>query len=294
MKRLLLIAVALCLGISVTFAWIFGNAMTARGPVPPSPLPSGATLVHVLTSDKLRLSGNFWPGHDGRAPGLLMLHGIGSSRQQFDEEAAAFAEKGYAVLAINLRAHGDSEGEVRSFGLLEGRDAHAAFDWLKLHQHGAKIGVIGSSLGGAAALLGEKGPLRADAMVLNVVFPDIHRAIRNRIGGMIGALLGWIGEPLLSYQAPLRFGVWPGALSPVSAIKEYHGAAFIIGGGKDTFTPPNETRELYDAAAGPKQLWIVPNADHNQTADNDDYMKRIASFFDQLLMSRVTATPSPS
>ena len=158
-RRLLLIAAVLGLVIVLIAAWQVGNAASARTDVPPTPLPKGATLVHIKTSDGIMLSGNFWPGKTANAPGLLMLHGIGSSRHQFDDEGADFAERGYAVLAINFRAHGDSTGNLRSFGLFEGRDAHATFDWLKLREHGAKIGVIGSSLGGAAALLGERGPL---------------------------------------------------------------------------------------------------------------------------------------
>jgi alpha/beta superfamily hydrolase len=91
------------------------------------------------------------------------------------------ARLGYAALTIDFRGHGESEMAERSFGLREATDAASAFRWLKQHQRGARVAVIGNSLGVAAALLGSAGPLPADALVLQAVYPDIRRAIRNRL-----------------------------------------------------------------------------------------------------------------
>jgi uncharacterized protein len=269
---------AIVLLIGLAFSWGFGSMMVARGTVPNGALPGGASLVEVTSPDGVALKGNFWPGAGNRAPGIVLLHGLGSSRHQFDGQALAFAAKGYAVLAINMRAHGDSGGDTRSFGWFEARDAHAAFAWLKTKQNGAKIGVVGMSLGGAAALLGPDGPLPADAMVLTVVYPDIRHAIRNRMAKIIGWPLGALAEPLLSYQAPLRFGVWPADLAPVTAIRAVHAPVFIIGGEKDIFTPPDETRSIFAAANNPKTLWIVPGADHNGASGDSQYQPRVEAF----------------
>ena len=101
--------------------------------------------------------------------------------------------------------------------------------------------------------------------------------------------LAWLIEPLLSYQSFFRYGTGPEAFSTVAAIRQYHGAAFVIGGERDNYTPPNETRELFEAAPGPKQLWIVRGADHNGTADSDHYTARISAFFDKALMPQPAA-----
>ena len=283
MRRFVAAALVFLLVTAAGGAWVFGNTATSRQGVPASPLPPGALAVRLNASDGKKLVGNYWPGKTPDAPGIVMLHGIGSSRHQFDQEGAAFSARGYAVLAINFRAHGDSGGDLRSFGLFEARDAHAALNWLKAKQRGAKIGVLGMSLGGAAALLGEEGPVPADALVLDVVYPDIHHAIRNRIAERIGQPLGWLGEKVLSAQAPIRFGVSAEALSPVSAIARYRGPLFVIGGERDRYTPPAETKLLFDAAPGRKQLWIVPGAGHGGTPSNREYMPKIEAFFDSAL-----------
>jgi fermentation-respiration switch protein FrsA (DUF1100 family) len=69
-------------------------------------------------------------------------------------------------------------------------------------------------------------------------------------------------EPLLSYQARPRFGVWPNRLSPLAAVRRLRGPVFVIGGDADRYTPPDETRTLFDTARGPKALWFAAGADH--------------------------------
>jgi fermentation-respiration switch protein FrsA (DUF1100 family) len=168
----------------------------------------------------------------------------------------------------------------RSFGLREAQDALAAFEWLKKRQEGAPVAVIGNSLGGAAALLGATGPIPADALVLQAVYPDIRRAIRNRIATRLTPAPAYLLEPLLSFQSKPRFGVLPGELSPLKALQRYPGPVFIIGGQEDRYTPPEETRALFRAAPGRKSLWLIPDRDHAAMGELRDevYRGRLAAF----------------
>ncbi|PTS86147.1 alpha/beta hydrolase [Sphingomonas sp. HMWF008] len=216
----------------------------------------------IRSKDGLRIAATFTPGHDNHAPAILLLHGVGGSRQAVANNAAWLASLGYATMTIDFRGHGQSDIATRTFGLREALDARAAFDWLKRRQNGAPVAVIGISLGGAASLIGEDGPLPADALVLQAVYPDIRHAIANRIGSRLSAPIGSVLEPLLSYQSFPRFGVWPSRLSPLDAVRQYHGASLVIGGVQDRSTPPNETRALFDAVPGQRQIWMVQNGDH--------------------------------
>ena len=73
---------------------------------------------------------------------------------------------------------------IITFGYLESRDARAAFDFMRQRLPGEHIGVVGMSLGGAAAILSEK-PLEADAMVLEAVFRLVRRGARQPDGDAI-------------------------------------------------------------------------------------------------------------
>lgn len=184
------------------------------------------------------------------------------------------------MLAPDLRGHGGSAAESRSFGWREADDAAAALGFLRRGAPTRRIAVLGVSLGGAAALLAQDGQGRADALILQAVFPDIRTAIRNRIAIRTGRLLVALAEPLLSYQSWLRYGVGPGRIAPISAIRHYQGPVLVIGGERDREADVADTRQLYAAAAGAKSLWLVPNADHNATCGlwNAEYRARVERF----------------
>jgi pimeloyl-ACP methyl ester carboxylesterase len=210
----------------------------------------------------MTLAGTWWRGATAASPGVLLLHGVDASRATLASNAAWLAELGYAVLTIDFRGHGQSSASIRSFGLRESIDARTAFDWLKARQNGAPIAVIGISMGGAAALLGDAGPLPADAFILQAVYPDIRRAIRNRIESLAGHTAARLLEPLLSFQAKPRLGVWPSEIAPVRCIAALAAPVLVIGGLEDRSTPPADTRRLFDAAPPGGKLWLVAEGDH--------------------------------
>lgn len=269
---------ATVLGLVAT--WLAGSVMTAghhslvAAATPPS------RDVRFRAKDGVSIAATYTPGVSDHSPGVLLLHGVGASRQATAANAAWLASLGYATLAIDFRGHGQSDIIRRTFGLDEALDAHAAFAWLKRQQNGAPVAIIGISLGGAASLLGEGGPIPAEALILQAVYPDIRHAIRNRIASRTSAGIGYVLEPLLSFQAPLRFGVWPSRLSPLKALPQYRGPVLVIGGHQDRSTPPEETNAMFAAVQGHKQLWLVPKGDHAAICDlaDETYRNRVRAF----------------
>jgi alpha-beta hydrolase superfamily lysophospholipase len=265
--------------------WLVGSFLMRPSPSHVAPAMAPARDVQLRASDGLAIAATYWPGKDAHAPAVLLLHGNGASRGAEVSTAEWLSQQGYAVLTIDFRGHGESASASHSFGLLEARDAAAAFAWLKSRQNGAPVAVIGISLGGAAALIGESGPLPAQAFILQAVYPDIRHAIRNRLvaTGRISPF-GWL-EPLLSYQAKLRLGVWPDALAPIRAVHRLRCPMLVIGGTEDRYTPPAETRALYDAVSGPKRLWWSVGADHAATSHDESpaYRAALLAFLHQAI-----------
>jgi pimeloyl-ACP methyl ester carboxylesterase len=280
MLRKIIVVGVIALVAGLVICWNFGGLMLRAAP---SEVPRAAAPARDFTltaADGVRIAATFWPGRKDNSPGVLLLHGNGASRAAMADDAAWLQGLGYAVLAIDFRGHGASQPETRSLGWRESRDAAAAFAWLRQRQRGAKIGVIGVSLGGAAALIGEDGPLPADALVLQAVYPDIRHAVGNRMASMAGTIPAALIEPLLSYQSLPRWGVWPGRLAPVEAIRRYRGPVLVIGGGADVYTPPEETRALFAAAPGSRALWIIDGLPHAQVSavSTPEYRARVGAF----------------
>ena len=217
---------------------------------------------------------------------VLLMHGSGGDRRSMLERARFLRASGYTALAIDLPGNGESLGDHETWGYLESLGAHGALNYLRTACGARRIGIIGFSLGGAAALLGPMGPTDANAQVLEAVYPTVEEAVADRIRIRLGPWSGWL-YPLFTGQLRWRLGIQPANLRPIERIGALNAPVFVIGGGADRHTPPAETRELYEAAAEPKRLWMVPGAIHGDfyAAAPEEYRRRVLAFFSETLRS---------
>ena len=271
--------------IFVLLVWAGGSILARPASWPVAVPEPPAQRVELRTRDGVALEGSYWPQAPEDGPAVLLLHGINNDRAIFAAQARWLNELGYAVLAIDFRGHGASAAVERTFGWSESADAEAALAWLRRRSPDRKVGVIGVSLGGAAALLGEEGPLAADTLVLHAVYPHLRKAILNRLERSGSPVAAALAEPLLSYQSWLRYGVAPERISPLEGIKRFRGAVLVIGGTRDRDTRIEDSRALYEAAPGPKALWLVEGASHVETSNlwTDEYRARVRCLFARTL-----------
>jgi hypothetical protein len=59
----------------------------------------------------------------------------------------------------------------------------------------------------------------------------------------------------------------------------------ILHGDQDLVVPVHHAQRLYDAALGPKQLWIVPGAGHIQTTATAAQRDRLVAYLREVLAS---------
>jgi pimeloyl-ACP methyl ester carboxylesterase len=248
---------------------------------PPDDLPFEA--LRIPRADGGQVAAWFAEGSASRG-GVLLVHGIRSDRRAMLPRARFLFEAGYSVLLIDLQAHGETPGEWITFGYRESRDVAAGVDYLAARLGGRPVGVIGVSLGGAAALLGES-PVDADAVVLEGVYSSIQRAVRNRLGRRLGGV-GRALAPLLVWQIEPRLRVSPRALVPLAAIDELDAPVMIIGGTADRRTQPDETKAMYLRAKAPKRLWLVEGARHQDLYRYAPatYRQQVIAFLDRFLV----------
>jgi uncharacterized protein len=107
-----------------------------------------------------RLAGLLWQAPAG-APGVLVVHGLDSRKENHADFAERVATAGMAALALDLRGHGASGGALEG-GVLD--DVLAGLDELAARGH-RPLGVRGSSLGGLLALHAGRVDTRVRAVV---------------------------------------------------------------------------------------------------------------------------------
>ena len=260
---------------------------------PPAAL--GAVSVRFASASGSLIHAWLMPGRPGRGA-VLLLHGVGASRASMLGRAGFLHDAGFTVLAPDFQAHGESPGEHITFGALESKDAEAAIAFLRDNDPGERVGVIGVSMGGAAAVLAST-PVPTDAFVLESVYPTIHDAVADRLGVWLGPL-GFFGHALA--PAVIRvlgssIGVSEDQLRPIDRIGCADAPLLLIAGTGDEYTPLTESRALFARAHGPKEFWAVEGAGHEDlhAFATTEYERRVGTFLAEHLRRGGAPTEPP-
>jgi fermentation-respiration switch protein FrsA (DUF1100 family) len=245
-----------------------------------------AENVRIVSQSGATLAGWYVAGRPG-AGAVVLLHGVRANRWSMVRRAMMLKEAGIAALLIDFQAHGESTGARITFGHREGMDAHAAVAWLRQRLPAEHIGAIGSSLGGAAALLGP-GPLAVDALVIESVYADIEMAIANRVRSIAGAIVGpalgnFIALPvakLFQLVVPPILDINPAALRPIDRIAEVKAPILVASGLRDELASVEEAKALFARAQSPKTLWMVEGVGHFDLEGSvpDEYRQHVLAF----------------
>jgi len=207
------------------------------------------------------------------------MHGIRSNRKQMIDRAIFLKEIGYTILLFDFQAHDESPGDNITFGYLESKDAEAAFTYLENQLTKKTIGVIGVSLGGASAILGDVS-IRANALVLESVYPTLRKAVQNRMSIHLGNPGSHL-SPLILWQIKPRLGFYPDQLSPIDSLLKINTPLLIIAGTEDRHTTLDESRHMYNIALEPKEFWAVKGASHQDFLKYSPviYKNTVSNFF---------------
>jgi pimeloyl-ACP methyl ester carboxylesterase len=231
---------------------------------PPPPGLASAEAVRIPSGSGTTLSGWWLDGEPGGGC-IVLMHGVRRNRLSMARRAELLHQWGFAVLLFDFQSHGASPGRAITFGHLEALDADAAITFARLRLPNEHLGVIGVSLGGAAALLGP-GPLNIEALVLESVFPDLRSALVNRLHIYLGPVMGRVLAPVLAPMFRLMMwavlGVRATKLRPIDHIANVTTPVLIASGTRDRSTTIAEARSLFEHAADPKQFWAVEGAGH--------------------------------
>ena len=251
--------------------------------VPPPDLPLRDVVFASDTGAPLH--GWFIPGQPGQGA-VLLLHGVRASRLSMVARSRFLHRAGYAVLLIDFQASGESPGDAITFGYREAFDVAASVRELRRLAPGESIGVIGTSMGGAATVLAGSS-VQVDAVVLEQVYPSIDQALRDRLELHAGIVGRWLAMPFLATLRP-HLGISPRQLRPIDHIGTLAAPKLLIAGACDRHTKLGESLAMYRRAASPKSLWIVPSAAHVDLHRfaGDAYEAHVLDFFDTWLKAQ--------
>jgi len=105
---------------------------------------------------------------------MVYLHGA-DNRSSATGIIERFGRQGFDVVAYDSRAHGESGGEVCTYGYFEKEDLHRVLDTV-----GGAIVLLGTSLGAAVAIQEAAHDPRVSAIVAVETFSDLRTVATER------------------------------------------------------------------------------------------------------------------
>lgn len=203
-------------------------------------------------SEKIALL--YYPG----APGgkvILYSHGNAEDLSSVRYLLAEYQRHGYSAAGYDYEGYGASAGKPSSDAAC--RDIEAVYHYLTGEKgiSPAEIVVIGFSVGsGPACYLAEKYPV--GALVLEAPFAS-------------------------AFQVVLPFGGLPGDRFPnAERVRNIKVPLLVIHGRKDRVIPVRNGKKVFENAAVPGELILVPDAGHNDLKEvlDREYWKNLADF----------------
>jgi uncharacterized protein len=242
--------------------------------------------VIIETFDGLRLHGWFVPREENAKGTIIYLHGVGDCKVGGVEFARAMYQHGFNVFLYDSREHGESEGYYCTYGFYEKHDLAAVITYLSSKQDVAigKIGVFGTSMGAAVAIQTAAIDHRIAAVVsegsfstLRTIFVDYQKRIVKLPWHFLRNIALVQSQKMANFKARM--------VAPVEDIKKVHVPILLVHGEKDTFIKNEYSRKLFEAANEPKELLIVPGAEHNNVWEigGPMYENALVSFFERHL-----------
>lgn len=244
--------------------------------------PDGFEEVALAADDGVALKAWYRPPANGAA--IILIHGAGDSREAVRPYAAMLARRGYGVLALDLRGHGESGGATNRFGWLGTRDVGAAVGFLRTQSNVTAIGGLGLSLGGeallgAASTYPEVRAIAADGATQRSSAELFALESERPLYRSIVMQEVYATVQLLNGEAPPE----PPLLESITAAES---TRFLLIAGGDEATEVAFNERFAGAVGSRAELWIVPGAGHTEAFGRNpsEYEQRVLAFFNAALL----------
>jgi pimeloyl-ACP methyl ester carboxylesterase len=244
--------------------------------------------VSFPSSDDLQLSAWFIPlESEEPSPTLIFVHGLGSNREELLDQAKLLYDHGYSALLLDLRNHGQSQGEITTLGYKEVFDVEGAIEFLMGQPvvDTNRIGLVGHSLGGAVVIRAAARLPQVKATVAESAFSSIEDNIEQGVRELTG-LPPFPFAPMVIWFGEREAGVKIQLVRPIDDLAQIAPRAIMfIHGEKDTLVDVSNSHRLYEAALEPKALYLIPNAGHGGLleVDPEEFERHIVPFLDLYL-----------
>ena len=244
--------------------------------------------VAITAADGAILKGWFVHPRDYNGNAVILLHGITDNREGVAEYARLLLEHGYSVLLPDARRHGESGGELATYGVKESDDIHRWISWIYAHDPPQCVYGFGESYGAALMLQSLAAENRFCAVAVESPFSTAREMSFERVSGPmhLGPWFGrTVGRPAIwsaVVYAHFRYGIDLLKPNPLEAVAHSQVPVLLIHGEADRNISPRHSQLIAAAAPDHSELWLVPHAGHSMAwaAAHREFEGRLLGWFE--------------
>ena len=225
----------------------------------------------------------WWMARPGRRV-VVGCSGLDGNKADLIGIGPALWRAGNSVLLFDCRDRGESDPAPRSAGFLEALDVKTAVRFVEGRVPGARIGLLGYSMGAVACVMATAGLPGVRAVAADSAYASLELLLASRLRRRhlpAGPILF-----LSNLYNRLAYGYSLSAVSPLDAAARISPRPLLlVHGGADSVIPVEHAHRIHERAGEPKELWIADGADHCGAyfADREAYCARVADFFEKAL-----------
>jgi uncharacterized protein len=218
---------------------------------------------------------------------VLLFHGVSDNRTGDLGHAEFLLRHGYSLVMMDSRAHGKSGGDMATYGWKERYDTVAITDALYSSEKVRHLYAHGVSMGAAIALQSAAVEPRIAAVSAEDPFASLREVTYDYAGLDVSPFIGktlFRPASIFALRALEEAGGFnPDEVSPEKAVAQRSFPVLLICGTNDHRIPCRHAEAIYDAATGPKELWIVQGAGHATALGQApaQYENRVVGFFEK-------------
>lgn len=227
-----------------------------------SPLDVGLSFQrHIVPAERARppLEAWFIPGTDATTV-VVLFHGHGGAKSELLRHARRLHAMGPAVLLVDFPGSGGSGDAPFTIGVRESEDVTATTAYARALTGARRVYLYGLSMGAVAILKSAAEGTTVDGIILECPFDSLLTTVGHRFETI--GLPSFPAAHALLFWGGVQLGFNPfqhGALTYAPSVRE---PVLLMAGDRDPWVTPEETREIFDALAGPKQLYLCPGVGH--------------------------------
>lgn len=241
--------------------------------------------VEMESRDGTKLIGH-WFGRDDAERVLIAMHGWRSTwAWDFGAIADFLFDNKCSVLFAEQRGQGESGGGYMGFGMVERYDCLDWIDWVNGRTGGAlPVYLVGVSMGATTVLMasGLDLPENVHGIVADCGFTSA-KAIWQHVCEDNMHLSYKVRQKVIDDLCKQRIQYRSDDYSTFDALKYNTRPVLFVHGADDTFVPVTMTYENYKICHAPKELLIVPGADHGLSyfVEREKYENLLKEFWEK-------------